>query len=112
MNLLSTNGYNFGGRTVTEAGGSASQGSDNCTYPLAPWKNKMLTLATEDSWNVQNNGQNGNYGPDLVGLAADQVAYIQTFNPTLGSGCTVSYPQIMVIDTETGTGTCSGAMPQ
>ena len=32
MSLSSSNGYNFGGRTVTETAGSPSQGSDNCTY--------------------------------------------------------------------------------
>lgn len=103
MDLSSSAGYNFGGRTVTETPGLPSQGSDDCTYQGAPWA-KMVTLnvvAPYPSWNVQDNGKNGNYGPDLVGLTADQVAYIQAFNTTLGSGCTVSYPQIMEIDSET-----------
>ena len=104
--LSSNSAYNFGGRIVTETGADPSQGNDNCTYPGAPWKDKILTLAEEDSWNVQNDAQNGSYGPDLVGLSPSQIAYIQTFSPTLGSGtCTISYPQIMVINKETSSGT-------
>ncbi len=105
ISLSSPSGYSFGGRTVTETAGSSSQGSDTCTYPGAPWGGKILTLATQDQWNVQNSGQNGGYGPDLVGLSADTVAYIQAFNRSLGSGCTISYPQIMMINKETASGT-------
>jgi hypothetical protein len=31
------------------------------------------------------------------------MAYIQAFSPSLESGCSVSYPQIMVINKETAT---------
>lgn len=62
----------------------------------------MLTLAATDSWNVQSTGQNGGYGPDLMGLSADMIAYIQNFSPTLTqTGCNVHYPQIMAINKET-----------
>ena len=87
--LSSSRGNNFGGRTVTETNGTPAQGSDNCSWSGAPWWNhglgRMLTLASNDSWSVQNDGVSGSYGPDLVGLSADLAAYTQAYSPNVGS---------------------------
>lgn len=49
----------------------------------------------------------GCYGTDYVGVSGDIVAYIQAFAPAvINSGsCTIQYPQKMIINTETTTGT-------
>ena len=56
---------------------------------------------------MQTDNANGYYGPDYVGLGGDVVAYIQQFSPTVQSSgsCTIQYPQKMVINIETGSGT-------
>jgi len=63
---------------------------------------QSVAAGSLDNAVVQSDDQYGSYGPDLVGLSADQVAYIQAFSPTLGSGRSVSYLQIIIINKETG----------
>ena len=56
---------------------------------------------------MQTDIAHGYYGSDYVGLGGDVVAYIQAFSPALEAtgAFTIRYPQKMVINTETGSGT-------
>ena len=63
----------------------------------------MTSLASTDTWYVRSDSS---YGPDYVGLSPDVVAYIQAFAPSMASpgACTIQYPQMMVINSETVVG--------
>jgi hypothetical protein len=66
----------------------------------------MESLATNSIWFVQNNNNYGTYGIDYVGLAGATIAWIQQYSTILATGasCTVTYPQKMLINSETGAG--------
>lgn len=107
MVLTGPPGMNFGGRSVTETIPQGTSGSDKCYWAQAPWPAPFTELATQDTWYVQTNTGFGYYGPDYVGLGGDITAYIQLFSPAVqnSGSCTIQYPQLMVINKETGAGT-------
>ena len=108
MVLTGSQGMNFGGRSVTETAPSGTLGSDTCWWSGAPYPRPFRQLATQDTWYVQTDTANGYYGPDCVGLSGDLVGYLQLYDPAVLSppySCTIQYPQKMVINVETGSGT-------
>jgi hypothetical protein len=102
--------YNFGGRTVTQndpaPGDTLPDGfssSDGCYWSGAPWPTPFTSLAKPGaSWNVQNGGSNGGYGPDYIEMGGTITGWIQNYAPAMVSGsCTIKFPQKMVINRET-----------
>ena len=93
---------NFGGRVVYETNPQGATGSDSCWFAQAPFP-KATSLAQFDSWNVQNDNISGSYGPDYIGLDGNEVAFYQTYSPSMLSpgNCTIQYPVQMVINKET-----------
>jgi hypothetical protein len=99
MALTAGSNTDFGGRLVQETSASPTQGSDNCWIAGSPYP-KSLTLAQGAQWPVE---QGSSYGVDWVGLAPSQMGWYQLYSPNAqtANGCTIQYPQIMVINKET-----------
>jgi hypothetical protein len=108
MMLTGAQDMNFGGRRVTETAPSGVLGTDSCWWTGAPYPAPFRQLATQDTWYVQTNTAEGYYGADYVGLSGDLVAFLQLYDPAVLNSpysCTIQYPQKMVINVETGSGT-------
>ena len=103
--------YNFGGRSVTQAVPASPSGSDTCWWQggasMKYYSPITQLIGAVDPWYVQDDGLDGSYGADYIGLGDTFIFQLQRRAPALAlpsGSCTIQFPQQLSINKESGTG--------